>query len=181
MKKKSFYNEKRKIFMVQNLKWATAHLSRGAGARRRRRWASGRAAGVGLHGRAGERCRRAGGRCRRAGAGRSGRRAGAGRSGRRSTRQAGLAAAARRARGRLGERQQGEQGARGVHATGGRRAGKHGMGSQGRAAGHTVRAGHGRPGRWMGGRLGQLGQFWCTVHLAQFWLGFWTQFDSVFS
>ena len=35
-----------------------------------------------------------------------------------------------------------------------------------------VRAGHGRPGRGLGAgwvrRLGQLGQFWCTVHLARF-------------
>ena len=83
-------------------------------------------------------CRRAGGRCRRAGAGRSGRR---------SARQAGLAAAARRARVRLGERQ---QGTRGAQATGGRRAGRHGMGAQGRAAGRTVRAGHGRPWRGLG-------------------------------
>ena len=74
-------------------------------------------------------------------------RAGAGRSGRRSSRQAGRAAAARRARGRLGERQ---QGARGAQATGGRRAGRHGLGAQGRAAGRTVRAGHGRPGRGPG-------------------------------
>ena len=64
-------------------------------------------------------------------------------------------------------------------------AGRHGVGGQGRAAGRTVRAGHGRPGRGLGAgwvrRLGQLGQFRCTVHLAQFWLGFWTRFDSVFS
>ena len=32
MKKKIIYNEKRKIFWVQNLKWATAHLSRRLGA-----------------------------------------------------------------------------------------------------------------------------------------------------
>ena len=53
----------------------------------------------------------------------------------------------------------------GAQATGGRRAGRHGVGAQGRA-------GHGRPGRGLGAgwvcRLGQLGQFWCTVHLAQF-------------
>ena len=56
--------------------------------------------------------RRAGGRCKRTGAGGNGRQ---------SARQAGLAAAARRARGRLGERQ---QGARGAQATGaGARAG----------------------------------------------------------
>ena len=86
-------------------------------------------------------------------------------------------AAAGRARGRLGERQQhagraagwargsSAQGARGVQATGGRRASRHGVGAQGRA-------GHGRPGRGLGAgwvrRLGQLGQFWCTMHLAQF-------------
>ena len=64
-------------------------------------------------------------------------------SGRRSARQAGLAAAARRARGRLGERQQGAQGARGT-------------------------AGLGVAWALEGGRLGQLGQFWCTVHLARF-------------
>ena len=50
------------------------------------------------------------------------------------------------------------------------------LGAQGRAVGRTERAGHGRPGRGLGAgwvrRLGQLGQFWCTVHLAQFWLGF---------
>ena len=76
-------------------------------------------------------------------------------------------------------------GARDAQATGCRRAGRHVVGVQGRAVGRTVRAGHGRPGRglcagWVR-RLGQLGQFWCIVHLAQFWLGFWTQFDSVFS
>ena len=32
MKKKIIYNEKRKFFWVQNLKWATAHLSRRLGA-----------------------------------------------------------------------------------------------------------------------------------------------------
>ena len=72
-----------------------------------------------------------------------------------------------------------------AQATGGRRAGRHGVGGQGRAAGCTMRTGHDRPGRGLGAgwvrRLGQLGQFWCTVHLAQFWLGFWTRFDSVFS
>ena len=73
-----------------------------------------------------------------------------GSSGRQSARQAGLAAAARRVRGRLGERQQGAQGARGAQATGGRRAGRHGVGAQGRAAGRTVRAGHGQPGRGLG-------------------------------
>ena len=42
MKKKIIYNEKRKFFWVQNLKWATAHLSKEAG-----RWAgAGRARGV---------------------------------------------------------------------------------------------------------------------------------------
>ena len=70
------------------------------------------------------------------------------------------------------------QGARDAQSTGGRRAGRHGVGAQGRAAGRTgraagrtVRAGHGRPRRCLGAgrvrRLGQLGQFWCTVHLAQ--------------
>ena len=109
-------------------------------------WALGerRAAGAGrawARGRALQARGRAGGRCRRAGAGSSGRR---------SARQAGLAEAARMARGRLGERQQGAQGARGAQATGGRRAGRHGVGVQGRAAGRTVRAGHGRPGRGLG-------------------------------
>ena len=117
-------------------------------------------------------CRRAGGRCRRAGAGRSGRR---------SARQAGLAAAARQA---------------GLAAAGhAERAGRAGDWRQARGQAWHGRAGargwaHGArgarpalawPWRWMGGRLGQLGQFWCTVHLAQFWLGFWTRFDSVFS
>ena len=32
MKKKIIYNKKRKKFWVQNLKWATAHLSRRLGA-----------------------------------------------------------------------------------------------------------------------------------------------------
>ena len=77
------------------------------------------------------------------------------------------------------------QGARGAQAIGGSPAGRHGVGAQGRAAGRMVRAGHGRLGRGLGfgwvRRLGQLGQFWCTVHLAQFWLGFLTRFDSVFS
>ena len=59
-------------------------------------------------------------------------------------------AAAGGARGRLGERQQGAQGARGAQATGGRRAGRHGVGAQGRAAERTVRAGHGCPGRGLG-------------------------------
>ena len=75
--------------------------------------------------------------------------------------------------------------ARGRQATCGRRVGRHGVGEQGRAAGRTERAGHDRPRRGLGAgwvrRLGQLGQFWCTVHLAQFLLGFWTRFDSVFS
>ena len=98
------------------------------------RWASGVRQALGVRGRAGGRCKRTG----------------AGRSGRRSARQAGIAVAARRARGRLGERQQGAQGARGAQATGGRRAGRHGVGVQGRAAGRTVRAGHGRPGCGLG-------------------------------
>ena len=101
---------------------------------------------------AGARGWRADGSGRAAGAGRAWARRWAlqGGSGRRSARQAGLAAAARRARGRLGERQQGAQGARGAQATSGRRAGRHGVGAQGRAAGRTVRAGHGRPGRGLG-------------------------------
>ena len=86
------------------------------------------------------------------------------------------AAGARGAGGRWAGARQGRgssaQGARGEQATGGRRSGRHGVGAQGRAAGHTVRVGHGRPGRGLGAgwvrRLGQLGQFWCTVHLAQF-------------
>ena len=57
----------------------------------------------------------------------------------------------------------GALGARGTQATGSRRAGRHGVGAQGRA-------GHSRPGRGLGARwvrrLGQLGQFWCTMHLA---------------
>ena len=75
------------------------------------------------------------------------------------------------------------------------RAGRAGDGRQARGQAWRGRAGargwaHGArgarpawawPGLWKGGRLGQLGQFWCTVHLAQFWLGFWTRFDSVFS
>ena len=100
--------------------------------------------------------------------------------GRRGARQG--RAAGRGARQGRGNSAQGE---RGGQATGGRRAGRHGVGAQGRATGRMVRAGHGRPGRGLGAgwvrRLGQLGQFWYTVHLAQFWLGFWTRFDSVFS
>ena len=38
----------------------------------------------------------------------------------------------------------------GAQATGGRLAGRHGVGAQGRAAGRTVRAGHGLPGAWPG-------------------------------
>ena len=50
-KKKIIYNEKRNFFFVQNLKWATAHLSRrlgaGLGCWACRRWAgAGRARGV---------------------------------------------------------------------------------------------------------------------------------------
>ena len=59
-------------------------------------------------------------------------------------------AAAGGARDRLGERQQGAQGERGAQATGGRRAGRHGVSAQGRAAGRTVRAWHGRSGRGLG-------------------------------
>ena len=65
-------------------------------------------------------------------------------------------------------------------ATGRQAAGA--LGAQGRADGRTERARHGRPRRGLGaGWMRRLGQFWCTVHLAQFWLGFWTRFDSVFS
>ena len=42
------------------------------------------------------------------------------------------------------------QGARVTQATGGKRAGRHGVGAQGRAAGRTVRVGHGQPGRGLG-------------------------------
>ena len=42
------------------------------------------------------------------------------------------------------------QGAQDAQATSDRRAGRHGVGAQGRAAGRTVRAGHGRPGRGLG-------------------------------
>ena len=41
MKKKIINNEKQKFFMVQNLKWATAHLSRRLGAGRGARHAGG--------------------------------------------------------------------------------------------------------------------------------------------
>ena len=85
-KKKIIYNEKRKIFWVQNLKWATAHLSRRLGAGQAQgargacvgsagaRWAgalgarkqarqvcvgAGRGAQAGLRGRAGRRQQRA--------------------------------------------------------------------------------------------------------------------------
>ena len=173
-KKKSFYNEKKKTknFMVQNLR-ATAHLSRqlgrwgaGAWALGAGRWASGRAAGAG----------RAWARGRALQA-----------RGRRAQRQAELSASWASGSSAQGARQAGRAAAG--------RAGRAGDGRQARGQAWLGRAGargwaHGargaRPawawsGRWMGGRLGQLGQFWCTVHLAQLWLGFWTRFDSVFS
>ena len=52
----------------------------------------------------------------------------------------------------------------GAQAMGGRLACKHGVGVQGRAAGRTVRAGHGRPGRWMGAQAGPPGPV--LVHCA---------------
>ena len=101
---------------------------------------------------------------RRAGAqaGRAARRRGAGGMG------AGQAGA-----GALGA--QGAQGARGAQATGGRRAGRHGVGSQGRAAGRAGARGwaHGArrarpawawPGRWMGAQAGPAGPV--LVHCA---------------
>ena len=97
--------------MVQNLKWATAHLSRRLGT------------GLGA--------RHSDTTCRR------------------GARHADTAQAAwasgRGASGRW---------ARGAQATDGRRAGRHGVGAQGCAARPTVRAGHGRPGRWMGAQAG---------------------------
>ena len=56
------------------------------------------------------------------------------------------------------------QGARDAQATGGRRAGRHGVDAQGRAAGSTERAGHGRPGRSMGAQAGPAGPV--LVHCA---------------
>ena len=105
MKKKIIYNEKLKFFWVQNLKWATAHLSRrlgvgqaqgargacvgSAGARRQARQecvGAGRGAQAGVRGRAGRRrqaaaarAQRARGRERQLGAGAGGRQ-GAGRA-----------------------------------------------------------------------------------------------------
>ena len=67
------------------------------------------------------------------------------------------AAAARKARGALRQR---AAGARAGTAW----AGRHGVGAQGRAAGRTVRAGHGRPGRWMGAQAGPAGPV--LVHCA---------------
>ena len=141
-------NEKKKI-SVQNLKWATAHLSRRLGAR--------------LGARNSDTARRRG--ARHAGTAQAAWACGPGASGRWG---AGRWALGRRARGALRQRAAG--------------AGRHGVGAQGRAAGRTVRAGHGLPGRGLGaGWVRRLGQFWCTVHLVKFWLGFWTRFDSVFS
>ena len=82
-------------------------------------------------------------------------------------------------RGRRGTGELGVLYRRGVGALG--VSGRRGVGAGGAGRGRAGRAAWAWPGRWMGGRLGQLGQFWCTVHLAQFWLGFWTRFDSVFS
>ena len=136
-KKKSFYNEKKtKNFMLQNLR-ATAHLSRQLG--RWGAWALGRW-GAGALVRWGAGAWALGERvCGRRWAC-VGARAGA--AGARAQRQAELAAGW--ASGNSA------QGARGAQATGGRRAGRHGLGAQGRAAGRTVRAGHGRPGRGLG-------------------------------
>ena len=123
--------------------WAGVGASRALGAGRRRAWLACRRERA-----CGRRWACVGARASAAGARASaaGARAQGG-SGRRSALQAGLAAAARRARDRLGKRQ---QGARGPQATGGRPASKHGVGEQGRAAGRRVRAGHGRPGRGLG-------------------------------
>ena len=158
---------------------ATGGWALGAG-RATRRWAGVRVALGRARGRQGARqAWRAAGRAY----GRQGVRQGrsAGRACGRGARQAG-------ALGRQGSRQgrgSSAQGARGSQATGDRRAGKHGVGALGLAAGSTERAGHGRPRRGLGAgwvrRLGQLGQFWCSVHLAQFWLSFWIRFNSVFS
>ena len=89
-----------------------------------------------------------------------------------------------RSRGRRGQAWALDAGACGWRADGSGRAAGAGRawarGRRGAAAGGA----RGRLGvAWAleGGRLGQLGQFWCTVHLAQFWLGYWTRFDSVFS
>ena len=54
--------------------------------------------------------------------------------------------------------------AQGAQETGGRRSSRHGVGAQGRATGRTVRAGHGRPGRWMGVHAGPAGPV--LVHCA---------------
>ena len=163
-----------KIVLQLNDKVAEQLGARGAGVRHGRaagaggtgvgRWAQqARAGGAGRAqaGTAGSRARgalagvrgRVGGRCRSAGAGCSGRR---------SARQAGRAGAARRRR------------AAGARA---------GMAWAQRGARLGARCARGTTGLGAGWvrRLGQLGQFWCTVHLAQFWLGFWTRFDSVFS
>ena len=148
--------------MVQNLR-AIAHLSRQLG-----RWGAGRACvrqALGVRGRAGATGARAQRQAELAVGWASGSSAqGAQQAGRAAAGRAGLA-------GRPGDERQ----ARGQAWLG--CAGARGWAQGARGARPTWAW----PGRWMGGRLGQLGQFWCTVHLAQFWLGFWTRFDSVFS
>ena len=64
------------------------------------------------------------------------------------------------ARDSRGARQGRGSSAQGAQATGRRNASRHGVGAQGRAAEHTVRAGHDRPGRGLGaGWVRRLGQF----------------------
>ena len=54
----------------------------------------------------------------------------------------------------VGARQGRGSSAQGAQATSRRNSSKHGVGAQERAAEHTVRARHGRPGRWMGAQAG---------------------------
>ena len=104
---------------------------------------------------------RAGGRCRRAGAGGQ----------RQAERAAGWASGSS------------AQGARQAGRAAAGRAGRHGVGAQGRAAGRTVRAGHGRPGHGLGAGGWQTGPAGpVLVHCApgSVLARFLAWFDSIF-
>ena len=133
MKKKIIYNEKRKFFWVQNLKWATAHLSRrlGAGQAQVTRGACVGSAGVRWVGALGLR-RQARQAC--VGAGRGAQAGVRGRPGRRRP-----TAAARERSGRVGVRGSWAQAQARGRALGARQAGcwargRQALGARGRAA-----------------------------------------------
>ena len=158
MKKKIIYNEKRKFFLVQNLKWATAHLSRrlGAGQAQGARGACVGSAGARWAGALGAR-RQARQACVGAGRGaQAGARAGAGR---RQQRASAAGAWACTAAGRRRRRAAGRW-ARG-RALGARQAGRWAHDRQVLGA---RQAGAGRAGR---ARPGRLGWPW-AVHSAHF-------------